>query len=150
MDPADIEAVVHRALTKLPSPRAPRSLLPRVLAVVHQPVRPWYERAWMTWPRAWQLASLTALAGLAWALVLVLPSIESLVVAVVTRVGSEFTPIAGLTGSIAVTLNAVDVLRRALAPTLGYAVSLIVMMSAACAVVGAALAHMALGGASQS
>ena len=43
--------LVDRELRQLPSPRAPHTLLPRVLAAVEQWTRrPWYARAWFTWP----------------------------------------------------------------------------------------------------
>jgi hypothetical protein len=75
MDPADVDAVesvVDRELRRLPHPRAPRSLLPGVLAATDQwASRPWYARAWLTWPRPWQVASVVTLAvlivGLPWA-----------------------------------------------------------------------------------
>src|SRR5580765_1858939 len=63
MYPADLDRLVDRELKHLPSPRAPHTLLPRVLAAVeHWTRRPWYERAWFTWPVGWQIASLAVLA----------------------------------------------------------------------------------------
>src|SRR4029078_6895329 len=39
-------------------PMAPDTLLPRVLAAVDAWInRPWYTRAWFTWPLGWQIAS---------------------------------------------------------------------------------------------
>jgi len=72
MDPADLESLVDRELRQLPQPRAPRRLLPNVLAAAEQwASRPWYTRAWTMWPRGWQLVSAVAAAaailGLAWA-----------------------------------------------------------------------------------
>ena len=58
MDPVDLERLTDRALRTLPTPRAPRSLLPRVLAAVAaEASRPWYARAWLSWPLHWQLVS---------------------------------------------------------------------------------------------
>jgi len=58
MDPADLERLVDRALERLPSPPAPRTLLPRVMAAVDGLARrPWYARPWLAWPRPWQVAS---------------------------------------------------------------------------------------------
>ena len=51
---------IGRELASLPPPRAPRTLLPRLLAAVD---RPWYARAWLTWPVEAQLASAIALAA---------------------------------------------------------------------------------------
>jgi hypothetical protein len=48
-------------LRRLPAPRAPRTLLPRVMAAIeeHRPA-PWYSRAWVTWPRGLQVMSASA------------------------------------------------------------------------------------------
>jgi hypothetical protein len=63
MQPSDLERTVDRELRRLPSPRAPHTLLPRVLAAVDAwSRRPWYTRAWFTWPLAWQVASIAAVA----------------------------------------------------------------------------------------
>jgi len=65
MDPLDLERLVARELTRLPAPRAPRSLLPRVMAAVATArPRPWYARPWLAWPRQWQTVS-AALVALA-------------------------------------------------------------------------------------
>lgn len=59
----ELERAVGRALAQLPGPRAPRTLLPRVIAAAARTApRPWYTRAWLTWPRGWQAASLAVLA----------------------------------------------------------------------------------------
>jgi len=63
-----------RALRQLPLARAPRTLLPRVLAATARLApRPWYTRAWFTWPRVWQASSVAALAVLVAGAVLVSP-----------------------------------------------------------------------------
>src|SRR4029450_4834111 len=50
-----------RELRRLPSPVAPHTLLPRVLAAVDAWARrPWYTRAWFTWPAGGQVASIVA------------------------------------------------------------------------------------------
>jgi hypothetical protein len=62
MHPVDLEILVGRELRRLPVPRAPQTLLPRVLAAVQAwAQRPWYERAWFTWPVGLQIASIAAL-----------------------------------------------------------------------------------------
>ena len=58
MDPAELERLVDRALGQLPAPRAPRTLLPRVMAAVPTPARPWHARPWLMWPAGWQIISL--------------------------------------------------------------------------------------------
>lgn len=55
---AELEQHVDRALADLPPLTAPGTLLPRVLAAVQAwAERPWYERAWLTWPLRLQVAS---------------------------------------------------------------------------------------------
>src|ERR1700730_9576250 len=62
MHPVDLEPLVDRELRQLALPRAPHTLLPRVLAAVQAwAQRPWYQRAWFTWPVAWQVAASAAL-----------------------------------------------------------------------------------------
>ena len=48
MDPDELASLIDRELRDLPGPRAPRSLLPRVLEAVAEARRPWYARAWRT------------------------------------------------------------------------------------------------------
>lgn len=148
MVPTDLDSVVHRALTNLPAPVAPPTLLPRVLAAVQR--RPWYERAWTTWPRPLQAASLAALSGLVVGAVLVWPAIDAGSSRLLARAAASLRPMSAASEGATEIFMAIDVLRRVLAPALGFAVVVVTVMSAACAVVGAALARFALGGASQS
>jgi hypothetical protein len=62
MDPAESHDLLDRELKRLPAPRAPETLLPRVMAatVERRPVR---ATGWLTWPMSWQAASV-ALVGL--------------------------------------------------------------------------------------
>jgi hypothetical protein len=66
VDEFDLERIVDRELRRLPAPRAPRSLAPRVMAAVAAS-RPaaWYARPWLMWPVWMQAVSVIALAGLA-------------------------------------------------------------------------------------
>ena len=59
MDPFDLD----RELKTLPRPRAPRTLLPRVLAATTMRA-PSAATGWLTWPRHWQAASIAALLAL--------------------------------------------------------------------------------------
>ena len=62
-DSDDLETLVDRELKRLPTPRAPQTLLPRVMAAVEAwAQRPWYTRAWFAWPPAWRIASLAPVA----------------------------------------------------------------------------------------
>ena len=55
MTPSDLERETHDALRRLPSPRAPRSLTPRVMAAVRaRREAPWFARPMTTWPLALQ------------------------------------------------------------------------------------------------
>src|SRR5262245_21332150 len=65
MSPIDLEHVVDAELKRLPTPRAPQTLMPRVLAAVaaqEQHAKP--ARGWAMWPRRWQLAGGVVAAGL--------------------------------------------------------------------------------------
>jgi len=57
MNPIDLEQLVDAELKRLPAPRAPRTLLPRVLAAAaaqEHHAKP--ARGWAVWPRPWQFA----------------------------------------------------------------------------------------------
>jgi len=60
---AELERHVDDVLADLPPLGAPDTLLPRVLAAVQAwAARPWYQRAWLTWPIGLQVASAALLA----------------------------------------------------------------------------------------
>jgi hypothetical protein len=62
----DLERWTDAELRRLPDVSAPPTLLHRVMLAVHERARqPWYRRAWPTWPRPIQVASLLLLALLA-------------------------------------------------------------------------------------
>jgi hypothetical protein len=85
--------------------------------------RPWYARAWFTWPLGWQIASAAALALAVYG-IWNLPPLPS---------------------SLVATTNAGGVIWRTLvAPLLGYVVGLVVLMCLACAAFGAALNYLFL------
>lgn len=69
MDPVDLDERLDRALRALPQPRAPRTLLPRVLAATADGPAPAAATGWTTWSVGWRVASvalfLAAAAG-AW------------------------------------------------------------------------------------
>src|SRR5580765_5228087 len=109
MYPADLDRLVDRELKHLPSPRAPHTLLPRVLAAVeHWTLRPWYTRAWFTWPLAWQIVSLTALALLVVAGALLMPSAWAAVDDAATRLAPGVSRLApGVVSDVADTAHRV-------------------------------------------
>jgi hypothetical protein len=139
MDPADLERLIDHELRALPAPRAPRDLLPRVMAAVeHTAQRPWYTRTWLQWPIAWQLTSALVLLGVVAAAGVFLPQLQAAV--------STVSFVADSTQHVAVATTAVRVLwRTLLAPVVPWAFGLVTLMCAACAVFGTALNHLVFG-----
>src|SRR6266699_3611722 len=116
MHPIDLETLVGRQLRRLPAPRAPYTLLPRVLAAVQAwSRRPWYARDWFTWPLVWRLASIALLILILAGGVVALPIVRLAIQSVTSR----FTPALlfdapQLTRGLEVTTNMARVLWRAL------------------------------------
>ena len=73
MDFQDLERLVDRELKRLPAPRAPETLLPRVMLAVGARRAEAPAPDWMTWPLSWQVASLVAVVLIAIGLWRVLP-----------------------------------------------------------------------------
>ena len=120
----DLERRVDRELRRLPSPLAPDTLLPRVLAAVDAWARrPWYARAWFTWPLGWQIASIAAVALIVYGVWMLPPAPP--VVTTTTSVGRV-------------------VWRTLIEPFLTYVAVLVVLMCLACAAFGAALNYLFL------
>ncbi|HUF24424.1 MAG TPA: hypothetical protein VMN81_09875 [Vicinamibacterales bacterium] len=138
MDPADLDRRLDRELRALPRPRAPLTLVPRVMAAAaRQAAAPApAPTGWSTWPRSWQTAALAALvavcAGIAWLL---------------TAPPAPVAEMARTAGETAALMRVLwDVLLQPAAP---YLLVLGVAFALACAAAWAAL-DVALGGASQS
>jgi hypothetical protein len=146
MDPAELERLIDRELHALPPPRAPRTLLPRVMAAVDAAAkRPWYERTWLEWPIAWQMVSALVLLGVVGAGTAVLPPLREAVLAlnVVADVRGDVVESAR---DVEVATTAVRVVwRTLLAPVVPWAFALITLMCAACAVFGTVLNHLVFG-----
>jgi Na+/proline symporter len=126
MTPADddLEARVDRALRRLPSPRAPHTLLPRVMTSVHAwRERPWYTRAWFAWPLGWRLLSIVPAALLMY-FVWHLPAPPAQVVAATSASRVVW-----------------DLM---IAPLLPYFLVLVVLMGLACVLFGLALNYVLL------
>ena len=125
MDPVDrdLEREIHDALRGLPTPRAPRALAPRVMRAVRAPSPS--RNGWRHWALEWQLLSLVGACSTAAALVLVLPLLSAWV---------RSLPAARAVAVIWSTF---------LAPIATPAVVLIAVMCTACAVLIAALKHVA-------
>jgi hypothetical protein len=156
MEPRETEDIVHRALRALPPPRAPQTLLPRVMAAVaDRPTLPLSgpaSRPWFAWPVAWQAASIAALVLLSTGIIWVWPAAWDLVATSSAGAWNVARPrVLNLvtSASAAATLGTIvwDVFLR---PIVGYLMVWIVLMSVACTAFGAAIGRVALGGASQS
>lgn len=146
MDPLELERLIDHELRSLPAPRAPRTLLPRVMAAANEAAhRPWYSRAWLQWPVGWQLASALMLIGVVAAGSIVLPHVRDAVetIGFVANVRSD---VADSARDVETATTAVRVLwRTLLAPVVPWAFGLVTLMCAACAVFGTALNHLVFG-----
>lgn len=132
----DLEALVHRKLRGLPPPRAPETLLPRVLAAARRPVRTrWYRCPWVEWPLVWQAASVALLAGLAPLLPFALEWVGAGVLA--RTAGDAAAGVAVVTDDVT-TLSRV-LWRVFLEPTIGYLGTFVAVMCVAGAAFCAAL-----------
>lgn len=152
-DPADLERQIDRAFRQLPAPRAPRTLLPRVLAAADAPARHAARPdSWFTWPRAWQAASLAASALLVTALVWGWPVLQALIAALTPApLHAAGARVSDASETVVAVATVVRLLWQALVqPFVEYVLIVIVVMCGACAAFGAALSRVALGEASQS
>jgi negative regulator of sigma E activity len=142
MHPADLETFVDTELRRLPLPRAPLTLLPRVLAAIQQwSRRPWYARAWFTWPLAGQIASAAALMLIVVASAILIASAQAAVYEMAARLLIGVTPVAQRAEAA---VNAARVVWRVLIePLTVYAFVWVVLMCLACAAFGTALNHVA-------
>src|SRR5688572_3359181 len=146
MPRADLEQLVHDELRRLPAPVAPRTLLPRVMAAVHAwAQRPWYERAWFTWPNGLQVLSVATVVGLLAGAAVIAPGVEQLVRdAVASRASGPATAITSALGQAEAGVLAARALWRALgAPLVPYVFVVVALMCLACVTFGTALNRVA-------
>ena len=118
-----LEREIHDALRRLPQPRAPRSLAPRVMQAIAAARRP--QAGWRVWALHWQLLGLVVACSTAIALAIG---------------GSLF---AGWFSSLEATRAFVTLWQTFVAPYAVPVVALTAVMCIACAVLGAALKHVA-------
>lgn len=152
MKSADLERLVDRRLKALPAPRAPRTLLPRVMAAVEiLSSAPWYTRAWFAWPRVWQVASIAALVVLVAGVAAGWPHAEAVADALRPRPElSVPAQVTTMTRALDASWDATRIVWRVLVqPVIGYVVVFALMMFTACVAFGTALSRVALGGASE-
>lgn len=150
---ADLEQSIDRRLHRLPLPAAPDTLLPRVMAAVRVwAARPWYQRAWFTWPLGLQVASslvlIAALAGVAFGL----PQVGSLAGHIVSDALAGATRnVPNVSERVVAASSAAQILWQALVhPLLVYACLVVVLLCLACVSVAVALNHVVFGRTAQS
>jgi hypothetical protein len=148
MHPVDLATLVDRQLKQLPVRRAPHTLLPRVMAAVQAWTgRPWYERAWFTWPLGWQLASVAFLILLVGGSAALVPeAVAAARAAVSAHTGGVMKELIRVAQPAHVTTNVARILGPALLePLVAYAFALVVLMCLACAAFGTALNRVVFG-----
>ena len=129
-------------------PAAPPALLPRVMAAVHAwTLRPWYQRAWFTWPPVLQAVSVAALVVLVAGTLVVEPRLQDAIPGVnAVRASRMAGAVASLISNADATVAAARILWRTLAaPLVPYLFALVLVMCLACAAFGTALNHAAFG-----
>lgn len=135
MDRGDLDDLLDRELKTLPGPRAPRSLLPRVMAATAAIGAPPKPTGWFTWAWPRRIATLAAFALLGAAAWLVTSEPPS--------------SVARVAGTVADAATVVRVFREVLLqPLAAYFAVLGVLFALTCAAAWAAM-ELALGGASQ-
>jgi hypothetical protein len=148
MDPAELERIVDRALRQLPAPRAPRTLVPRVMAAARAwTERPWHARPWIVWPGVWQAASMAALVMLLAGVALLLPAVRAAAAEAASPLAARvMSETANVAMRADVTMTVARALWRALfEPVAVCALLLTFTMWTALAVFGAALEHVVSG-----
>lgn len=153
MHPDELARLVDRELKRLASPRAPDTLLPRVMTAVQaRPARTGAVGWWYRWPIPVRVlsaaASVAVLAGLLW----FWPAMQAqLAAALAGTTAARFGVVLDVFRQAAAISTALDALwRTVLQPLSSVVLPLVLLMWAACAAFGAALGRVALGGATQS
>ena len=113
---AELEKRVDDALADLPPLAAPDTLLPRVLAAVQAwAERPWYQRAWLTWPVGLQVASAALLCVIVAGGALAIPLIHAQGAQAIAFVNARMpVDVPGLGASLRVSASALVLAWRAL------------------------------------
>jgi hypothetical protein len=160
MHPGDLEDVVDRALKRLPEPRAPHTLLPRVMAAVEDEraarlagsSRRTGARPWLSWPLASQVASLAVLVVLAMGIARLWPQAQDVFQQSAPPVLADVATSVGKIASTATTVASVTriVWNALVQPLVAYVLVLVLVMCAACVTFGAALGRVVLGGVPQT
>lgn len=141
LDPSDARDPLHRALTALPAPKAPATLLPRVMAeVALRQQRQAGIVPWFNWPVEWRWMSAAALVLLVVAGSLLGPGLEALAgAAFANATGAiEERMVAVAPGSAAAAHLASVAWEMVVQPAISFVLMWVVVMCAACAAIGAA------------
>jgi len=144
----ELERFVDRRLRALPLPKAPQTLLPRVMAAARAwTARPWYAREWVTWPLGWQAGSLALLVVTLATAAVVVPAMQQLMSQAATSLASSTTiDVPRITGGILTSATTIRVIWQALVqPFLPYLFAVIVLMCLASATVELALNRVVFG-----
>jgi hypothetical protein len=144
MRPDELEPLVARKLADLPVPRAPETLLPRVMAAVAEwTARPWNTRAWLTWPLSLQIASAAALLLFVGAAAFGMTHAALRPAALMTSAAEQVRAAGAAAQTAAAAFEALW--RGLVRPVAPYALAIVSMMCAACAACGAALNQIVMG-----
>ena len=149
MDPRALEEIVDRALKDLPAPRAPRTLLPRVMQAVRAGARTAPLVGWRTWPLSWQVGTLAGLLLVGFGAVNLAQfgmDVISLYVASPPGDSASGRVLQEL-GTVASALRVMW--RVVIEPFVVFGGLVLAIMGAACAAFGTAIGRVALGGASR-
>lgn len=150
----DPDTLIDAALRELPAPRAPHTLLPRVMrAVAVCTRRPWYQRAWLTWPLGWQLVSGGAVAAVCAAMLFVpelLQAVASLPPDRAAGTAGTVQQVLRAAREIAAASDALRIVYRLIVlPGVLYAGVVLALTGAACAASMATLSMLTFGRTSQ-
>jgi hypothetical protein len=169
MDPLELERLIDRELQDTPAPRAPETLLPRVMQAVRaaqiepgafRPApsvssgpAPSLSGGWRTWPVAGQIAAAVGVLLLGIGLSNLLPLLYDLINAALANPASGTTGarVAGVLHQLEAAATAARVLWRVIEPVIVFLCAVVTVMALACALFGTALGRVVtLGGASRS
>jgi hypothetical protein len=149
MDPHILEEIVDRALRELPAPRAPHTLLPRVMRAVRAGVVTAPLVGWRTWPLSWQIAAVAGLLLVGFGAINLARVSADLVGFYVASSAADGTS-GRLLQELSTVASALRVLWRVvIEPLVVFGGIVLVIMCAACAAFGTAIGRVALGGASR-
>jgi hypothetical protein len=148
MNLIDLEQLVDAELKRLPTPPAPGTLLPRVLAATAAQPHAQPARGWLAWSRGWQFAGGAVAAAVLLGIWKLVAFAQPLVVSLLPSAG--FGRAAALTRGADDAATVVRVLWEVLLqPVATYVSVLAISFALACALLWSAVERLAPGGASQ-